>query len=401
MGDARKPLLFAALVIIYILSAALPVFAQADARLTECLKIGDEAARLRCYDAVAGKKAAAPTAAQVSVPAAGAATAPVTGPAPVAATPAMTSTGSPAAAIAAPDVSPSAAAPSTSPSGPVAQAAVPAPAQPAQPVKTGEPSYLTKKWQLDDETRRRRFAISAYRENYILPFAYNYTQDKKTFEEANPGVNVQNAEVKYQLSLKIKLWGDILGSKADLWAGYTQLSLWQFYNVDASCPFRETNYEPEVFFIFPVNKNFLGLKSRYIQFGIDHQSNGRSEPISRSWNRIMANFGFERDIFHVILKTWYRIPESAEDDDNPNMSAYYGYGELWLGAIWKNCSLDLMFRNNLRSHDNRGAIQAQVSFPLIENMSFFVQYFVGYGESLIDYNQFSNRIGVGFILKDW
>jgi phospholipase A1 len=314
--------------------------AQIAVGLDDCRKINDDSARLKCYDEVAGKKPAT----------------------------------APAAA--------------TKPS-------------PADKEALKEPSYLSKKWQLDEETQRRRYAIMAHRQNYILPITYNYTQDKESFEQANPGINVQNAETTFQLSLKIKLWESIMGSNFDLWAAYTQLCLWQFYNTEASSPFRETNYEPEILLNYRMDKDLFGImKSRFIQVGFNHQSNGRSEPISRSWNRIVANFGFERDVFNVILKTWFRIPESAESDDNPKITSYLGYGELWLGTVWRNYHLNLMFRNNLRSH-NRGAAMAEVSFPLIEHLNAYIQYFVGYGESLIDYNHYSNRIGIGVMLKDW
>jgi phospholipase A1 len=60
-----------------------------------------------------------------------------------------------------------------------------------------------------------------------------------------------------------------------------------------------------------------------------------------------------------------------------------------------------MFRNNLRIGDNVSALQLEFSFPLIERINGYVQYFVGYGESLIDYNHYTNRIGVGFLVRDW
>ena len=60
-----------------------------------------------------------------------------------------------------------------------------------------------------------------------------------------------------------------------------------------------------------------------------------------------------------------------------------------------------MLRNSLDFDDNRGAMQFELSFPLIEHLNGYVQYFLGYGETLIDYNHYANRIGVGVMIKDW
>ena len=60
-----------------------------------------------------------------------------------------------------------------------------------------------------------------------------------------------------------------------------------------------------------------------------------------------------------------------------------------------------MLRNNFSVHHNRGALQLEWSFPLLEWVSGYVQYFLGYGESLLDYDHSVNRIGVGFMFKEW
>jgi phospholipase A1 len=286
------------------------------------------------------------------------------------------------------------------PAAPAAAAAVP-PAQPTHPAAS-RVSALSRMWQLDDESRRHRFAIMPYRQNYLLPYTYNFNQEKQTYELANPGTEIDDAEAKFQLSLKMKLWEDILGTDMDLWAAYTQVSFWQVYNTEFSSPFRETNYEPEILLNYRTNTDLFGLlRNRFIQVGLNHQSNGRGKPLSRSWNRFVANFGFERGDFNLVLKTWARIPEGESRDDNPDITSYLGYGEIWAGTIWRDYHLALMFRNNLRFDENRSALQLEVSFPLIEHLNGYVQYFAGYGESLIDYNHFANRIGVGVMVKDW
>lgn len=314
--------------------------AKAAASFDECSEIDDNTARLCCYDEIAGRKS------EVS------------------------------AVIMAPQF--------------------------ARETGRTEPSYLSRKWQLDEESRRNHFAIMSHRQNYILPITYNFSQEKQTYESANPGAKIQEEEVKYQLSLKVKLWEDILGKNMDLWFGYTQLSFWQLYNTEDSSPSRETNYEPEILLNFRTDLDIFGLmKSRFIQVGFNHQSNGRGEPLSRSWNRVVANFGFEQDVFNLVLKTWARIPESANKDDNGDITSFLGYGELWLNTVWKSYHLGLMFRNNLHFDKNRCSLQFEVSFPMIEHINGYMQYFGGYGESLIDYNHYSNRVGLGVMLKDW
>jgi phospholipase A1 len=246
-----------------------------------------------------------------------------------------------------------------------------------------------------------RFPISPYRSNYILPYTYNASPNYEAVREADPGKDLKYEEVAFQLSFKIKLWTDILDQKADLWVAYTQRSFWQFYNFEDSSPFRETNYEPELLLNLRTDYPLLGLRGRFINVGLNHQSNGQSEPLSRSWNRIVANAGLERGNFSLLLKGWYRIPENAADDDNPDIEDYLGYGEIWAYYFWKGNRFGIMLRNNLDFQTNLGAVQLEWSFPILERVSGYLQYYNGYGESLLDYNHQVNRIGIGFILKEW
>ncbi len=262
-------------------------------------------------------------------------------------------------------------------------------------------TYLTDLWELDETTRVRKFPITPYRSNYILPLTYNGSPNDAAVEEIDPGNGLSPYEAVFQISFKVKLWEDVLGWKADLWAAYTQISFWQFYDFADSSPFRETNYEPEILFNLRTDYRILGLKGRFLNVGFNHQSNGRSEPLSRSWNRVLANAGFERGPVALILSAWYRIPDKEEDDDNPNIEDYMGYGQLTAYWFLGNHRLGVALRNNLDFMDNRGAVQLEWAFPLFRWVSGYVQYFNGYGESILDYNASSNRIGAGFVLKDW
>jgi phospholipase A1 len=249
------------------------------------------------------------------------------------------------------------------------------------------------------------FFILPHRQNYFLLVNYESHPNTEIYENSGEDLP-KNYEAKFQLSFKVLMWKKMFGDNGDLYAAFTQRSYWQLYDKVFSSPFRETNYEPEVYIKFDKEFNLLGLRNRLITVGVNHQSNGQSEPLSRSWNRIYAAFVAERGNFVIMLKPWYRIPEKEEDDDNPDIAKYMGYGELTAAYRFeedflKGHVLSFMLRNNLRTSENKGAIELGWSFPVTEKVRGYVQYFNGYGESLIDYNDTTNRIGFGVMLNDW
>ncbi|HPD57322.1 MAG TPA: phospholipase A [Smithellaceae bacterium] len=289
------------------------------------------------------------------------------------------------------------------------------PAKEKPPQEKKEASVFSRHWELDGEKSKHAFfMLTPYRPNYFLPIAYNSTPNDNNALDFDPDAKAQRSEAKFQLSFKVKPWCmDIDGwdflKGVDLWIAYTQLSYWQLYNATFSSPFRDTNYEPEALVNFRTDVNIPGiddLKLRFVTIGLNHQSNGRSSPLSRSWNRVVANAGFEKGNFNIFLKTWYRIPDGESKNDNPGITKYMGYGELWLTYYWKKNRISAMLRNNLRS-ENKGAVQLDWSIPLslfwdkLDIFSIYFQYFNGYGESLIDYNASVNRISAGFMLVDW
>ena len=243
-----------------------------------------------------------------------------------------------------------------------------------------------------------RFAVTLHRPNYFLPLTYNAHPNAATYEAAGtPTPN--DYEAKFQLSIKMLLWDNIFKDNGDLYGAYTQLSLWQIY--DESSPFRETNYEPELFLKFDTDFKWLGLQNRRLIVGVNHQSNGQGGDFSRSWNRLYMEFIATRGAFVLGVKPWYRIPESEADDDNPDLDKYLGYGQLFAAYGWAQNVFALTLRNNLRFSDNKGSIEIGWSYPLTNNLRAYIQYFNGYGESLIDYNNSTNRIGCGIMVNDW
>jgi phospholipase A1 len=254
----------------------------------------------------------------------------------------------------------------------------------------------------EKKVRASAFGITPHRPVYLLLATYDSHPNTEVYDFAGED-EPKNTEAKFQISFKFQLWDNMFGDNGDLFCAYTQRSFWQVYDEILSSPFRETNYEPEVFMKFDTDFDVLGFRHKIFVIGFNHQSNGRSgvRSLSRSWNRIYADFIVERGNLVVGLKPWYRIPEDDEDDDNPDIAKYMGYGELFGAYKLKRHVFSFMFRNNLRDDGNKGAVELGWSYPIIKNLRLYVQYFNGYGESLVDYNDTANRIGIGLMLFDW
>lgn len=261
-----------------------------------------------------------------------------------------------------------------------------------------ESSALEQRLRHENQAKSSRFSLLPHKPNYLLPITYNTSPGRG--DASSVGEELDPVEVKFQISLKTPILEDFIGGKGTLFVAYSQLAFWQAYKSQNSSPFREINFEPEVFIAYPTGYQFLGVSSQFVTLGFNHQSNGRSEPLSRSWNRIIANFVFQKGDLYFNFRPWIRIPESVESDDNPNMEKYYGYGEFSAIYARKNQTLNLLLRNNLRQ-ENKGALQLDWSFPLHGKIKGYLQFFTGYGESLVDYNHSNTRLGVGVMLTDW
>ncbi|MBL0162296.1 MAG: phospholipase A [Xanthomonadales bacterium] len=271
-------------------------------------------------------------------------------------------------------------------------------------------SLLDSRWELDPDTaedpKPAAFCIRPFRPIYLMPFFYT-TRTNQSPSSPAPGNSVatperiDHAELKYQISLKTKLANDLFGDNGDLWMGYTQVSHWQIFNENRSRPFRETNYEPEANLVFRTDFDVLGWKARMLGFGLVHQSNGRSDPLSRSWNRATAALGLERGNWTVVMRPWWRMFEIGEDN-NPDISDYMGRGDLQIVKVADDSQFALMLRHSLRGGDrNHGAVQFDWAFPIAPPLRGHLQIFNGYGESMIDYNHRAWYAGIGVSLIEW
>ncbi|MCP1315279.1 MULTISPECIES: phospholipase A [unclassified Halomonas] len=251
---------------------------------------------------------------------------------------------------------------------------------------------------LEQESTRNPFAITTHRTNYIFPFSYNNKVNEQNFREITDENGPDNVEVKFQFSAKFNLVEDLFGDVGDVYFGYTQRSWWQAYNTDASSPFRETNYEPEIFIDFDNAWTALGWVNTRNRVAFNHQSNGRSDPLSRSWNRVYLESTFQRGDWALTLAPHWRVPESDGSDDNPDIERYMGYGDIRVAKrLNGNHEIATQFRGN-PSAGNYGT-QVDYSWPAFTNLRAHLQYYYGYGESMIDYDNRVHRLSIGFSLN--
>lgn len=271
-------------------------------------------------------------------------------------------------------------------------------------ILTSRPNGLINEWHPENAL------LSVYKLNYVLVYSKNSSaNDAPT--SPNPQNQVPSSypldrrDLKFQFSIKHDL-GD-LGKYGSLWFAYTQRSFWQLYDATNSRPFRENNYEPEL--IYSINPQELlpgfVFNPTILNIGLVHQSNGQSNPRSRSWNRIYLSPGIEHDYGNgrkvtLLVRFWQRVKEPAATDDNPDITDYAGYGDLELryalGGKWEATAIASAraFELNLSAPWESIRLLTMAA-PGEHNTNIHIQYFSGYGESLIDYNHKHTSWGVG------
>lgn len=267
---------------------------------------------------------------------------------------------------------------------------------------------LSQMYDLDANSSAGLLSVREHNPMYLLPAWYNSSPNYKPHSPSRGVTDEEKfneqrrVEAKMQVSFKSKLMEDLFKTRADLWFGYTQKSDWQLFNQGRkSAPFRNTDYEPELLLTQPVKADLpLGGKLRMLGAGFVHQSNGQSRPGSRSWNRIYAMAGMEWGKLTVLPRVWMRTDAKGDEDDNPDISDYMGYGDLKVHYRFSDKqSVYSVLRYNPKT--GHGAIEAAYSFPIKGKLKGIVRGFHGYGESLIDYNHKQNGIGVGLQFNDW
>jgi phospholipase A1 len=262
---------------------------------------------------------------------------------------------------------------------------------------------MSQKWELDSIHKKGTFRLVSYHPIYFTAARWSSKRNSEPFTESGEFVSkdkniFDNIEAKFQISFKSKLFQGMLFNKVDLWVGYTQKAHWQVYNKKLSRAFRELNYEPEIMLVVPLKVDLFGGQIRTFGLQFNHQSNGKDEGTSRSWNRVIFNIGYEYKNWNVNFKPWYRVPD--REDENPNITTFIGNAELEVSASFGKHEFYSIMSHSFKTFE-KGNIQLNYVFPIHGHMRGQLQVFQGYGETLIDYNVNQTTVGIGVSFADW
>lgn len=214
---------------------------------------------------------------------------------------------------------------------------------------------------------------------------------------------------RFQISFRYRLFdsrsviAETLPLARGLYFGFTQTSMWDLSS--DSKPFRDTSFRPSFFYQWklsdPKNTSSLALAAGY-----EHESNGRDEEDSRSIDTLFLQadarhyFGDSPLYLGITPKLWHYL----DKDENPDIARYRGYGQL--GVRFGRDDGLMLAAQLRRGTAGKSGTQLDLSYPLrrsiFSGVGAFVhlQYFHGYGETLLDYNQSSKpqfRIGLSVV----
>ena len=255
-------------------------------------------------------------------------------------------------------------------------------------VKEVEPPELNKG---DGPARFFKEHISAYEPMYFIM-----------------GTKAPSAKFQLSLAYQILNTDGPLARKVPalkgLHLGYTQVSLWDLGA--SSAPFYDTSYKPEIFYEWKnVTRaqctNWIELD---LQGGLKHESNGKDGDDSRSLNigyvRPTLTIGRDEGLqLTVQPRAWVYLGDLSNNSD---MADYRGYADLRLVAGWKR-GLQLAALGRMGKDGDHRSLQLDATYPTMKFFGSFslyldVQYFYGYGESILGYNQKTEQLRVGLAL---
>lgn len=228
-------------------------------------------------------------------------------------------------------------------------------------------------------------SFGIYKDNYMLAGTELFTQPNKW-----------NSDAKFQVSIRQRLSNSVLPFKMFLFLTYTQKAYWDIFQ--DSFPFRDLNYNPAIGLGRPLvyHNRFLG----YLSLMLEHESNGRDGIDSRSWNKITLSSAL---LFHNrwMMEANLSIP-FVDGMENKDIVKYMGWGDVTMEYTSEDRKYVFSATVNKRGGWNLNTnMTLSVALRLWSdsNQFLFFEYYNGYGENMLDYKVYRQRLRAGFVIK--
>lgn len=204
-----------------------------------------------------------------------------------------------------------------------------------------------------------------------------------------------NSDVKFQLSISQRLTKSKLPFDSYLFIQYTQKAFWDVFR--ESLPMRDLNFNPGIGLGHLIIRHNKYIGKAYLM--LEHESNGRDSIDSRSWNKITLSCALVlNDNWETQFKTWIPI---IDGENNKDILKYNGIFQF--AVNYRTCNKRLQIGALITQRKAWFGFNTQLElsykFNKRENQFFLIQYYNGYGENLLEYNQYKNMLRVGFVIK--
>ncbi|MBO5225046.1 MAG: phospholipase A [Parabacteroides sp.] len=204
-----------------------------------------------------------------------------------------------------------------------------------------------------------------------------------------------NSDVKFQLSISQRLTKSKLPFDTYLFIQYTQKAFWNVFQ--KSLPMRDLNFNPGIGLGHLIIRNNKYIGKAFLM--LEHESNGKDSISSRSWNKVTfaTALNFSKN-WETQFKTWIPIVDGKYNKD---LLKYAGIFQI--AANYRtdnrrfNCGVILTKRKTWTSFNTQ--IELSYKFNNNENQYFFLQYYNGYAENLLEYNKYKSMLRIGFVIK--
>jgi len=232
--------------------------------------------------------------------------------------------------------------------------------------------------------------VESYEATYFMPFSMDFQEHDDR----------EAIEASFQISFKKDIVKNISPIGFNIGIAFTQTAWWQLYAF--SNPMRDINFGPEFYFYFPFHqeRGGEGIFFHGIKTAVAHKSNGKDDENNRSWNLVYLEAPLSIGWFLFIPRVWWSFMGIGEDFYEADIPRYMGMCDLTIVSHWNKHVLRVYGRSNFNFNAIKAALQVDYSYPIAATGTYiYLKYFLGYGESLIDYDRPVNKIGTGLALS--